>query len=92
MHTFVRDTDFIARIGGDEFALVLPETTRGDAETICDQLKKALADCSFEWQSEDNVLLKPSMGIASFPMDATNGDDLVVSADNALYKTKKRQS
>lgn len=91
MQAFVRDTDFIARIGGDEFALVLPETTQSDAELICKQLRKSLADCSFEWQSENSDLLNPSMGIASFPMDATNGGDLIAAADNALYETKKPQ-
>jgi diguanylate cyclase (GGDEF)-like protein len=91
MQNNVRDTDFVARIGGDEFALVLPETTRNNADKICNQLRKAIAECSFEWQSEDSVVLNPSTGIASFPIDATNGEDLVAAADNALYKTKKRQ-
>ena len=89
MQEDVRDTDFIARIGGDEFALILPETTLENAGKICNQLQEVVAACTFSWQHEGAQMPKPSAGIASFPIDATNGKDLISAADTALYRTKK---
>ena len=89
MQADVRDTDFVARIGGDEFALILPETTLENAGKICDQLREVIAACTFSWQHEGAQMPKPSAGIASFPIDATNRKDLISAADTALYRTKK---
>ena len=89
MQEDVRDTDFIARIGGDEFALILPETTLENAAKICNQLQEVITACTFSWQHDEAQLPKPSTGIASFPIDATNGKDLISAADTALYRTKK---
>ncbi|MCH7662288.1 MAG: sensor domain-containing diguanylate cyclase, partial [Chloroflexi bacterium] len=89
MQAEVRDTDFIARIGGDEFALILPETTMDNAEKICEQLREVIGECTFSWQHDGATIPKPSTGIAGFPIDATNGEDLISAADTALYRAKK---
>ena len=87
----VRDTDFVARVGGDEFALILPETSIDNAERICSLLREVMRESTFPWQTKGDSILNPSTGIASFPIDATNGKDLVAAADSALYRTKKLQ-
>ncbi|MEK6222073.1 MAG: diguanylate cyclase, partial [Chloroflexota bacterium] len=91
MREEIRDTDFAARIGGDEFALILPETKLENAESICALMREMMLESMFAWQDENDTILNPSTGIASFPIDATNGKDLIAAADNALYRRKKKQ-
>lgn len=87
----VRDTDFVARFGGDEFVLILPETEKGVAEKIAKKLVKMVEKCPFSWKSKKNPLpLTLAIGIASYPAEAQNAEDLIAAADNDLYINKNK--
>jgi two-component system, cell cycle response regulator len=80
-----RSIDTAARQGGDEFALVLPETGASDAalmgQRICDLLAKDM----------EEPVLSVSMGIAAYPGDAESVGPLLYSADAALYEMKGKR-
>ena len=78
-----RAYDTAARYGGEEFALVLPRTTRDAGLVIAERIRKALAEMPAEPR------ITASVGLASFPLDATGPDDLVGAADAALYESKR---
>ena len=81
MRTGMRATDVIARVGGDEFALLLPGTTRDRAARLVDRAQReagAVGGTELTW----------SAGSASFPADARDADTLVECADVALYCAK----
>jgi diguanylate cyclase (GGDEF)-like protein len=80
----VRPDDRAYRLGGEEFALLLPATTKRNARTVCRRLQRALADIDLQgWR------LTQSMGIASYPADGETLRDLLVAADAALYEAKR---
>jgi diguanylate cyclase (GGDEF)-like protein len=84
----VRNTDFLARYGGDEFALIMPETPFPVAEQIALRLQRALEDCDFGLSPRNSIKMTISIGLAQFPEDARSAKDLIASADAALYRAK----
>ncbi|MBN2044791.1 MAG: diguanylate cyclase [Anaerolineales bacterium] len=85
----VRDTDFVARYGGDEFALILPETSKEQAAVLINKLNHNLRKWKMPW-SETNPLLwmSAASGAASFPEDALVSEELIAAADEVLYSRK----
>ncbi|MFL5843664.1 MAG: HD domain-containing phosphohydrolase [Solirubrobacteraceae bacterium] len=85
----VRATDFVARIGGDEFGVLLRYSDEGDAQSWCDRLLTALADA----RSAGEPVPSCSLGFASVPPSATLAE-AVVEADRRMYAAKaaKRRS
>jgi diguanylate cyclase (GGDEF)-like protein/PAS domain S-box-containing protein len=84
----VRDSDTVARLGGDEFVVVLPALRSvEDAEVVA---KKILASLGAPYElSGKPVRTSPSIGVALFPDNAADGDELLKNADAAMYQTKK---
>ena len=85
-----RRTDLIARYGGDEFVVILPETDKETALTIAEDLNRVLQDLSFP--DGDNVpktRVTLSVGIATFPEDGVDEGALIQRADQGLYLAKK---
>lgn len=81
--------DIVARYGGEEFVIVFPNTTKENAKKICENLRKTMEETEFpfkEYQPNKNLTI--SFGIASYPDDSGNVEDLVQKADIALYKAK----
>jgi diguanylate cyclase (GGDEF)-like protein len=83
-----RKTDFIGRYGGEEFAVVLPNTTKQNALTICEKLRKKMEECLFN-ADDKSFHVTISIGIASFP-DVQETQNLVFYADEALYDAKEK--
>jgi diguanylate cyclase (GGDEF)-like protein len=80
----IRPDDRAYRMGGEEFALLLPATSKRNARTVCRRLQRALADVDLQgWR------LTQSMGIAAYPADGETLRDLLVAADAALYEAKR---
>lgn len=88
----IRKPDFIARYGGDEFVIVMPETDKNMAHILAERLKEILLQYNFtNLANMTNEKISFSVGIAVFPDEANNIDELIKKADIELYnyKTKK---
>jgi two-component system cell cycle response regulator len=83
--------DWIARLGGEEFAVVLPETSHDDALTVTRKLRSAVADTPFTINGKA-VTITACFGLCSIDMAAaaqtTSSDALLKAADAALYRSK----
>jgi len=83
--THLRDIDFIGRIGGEEFIVVMPSTDKKTAAFVADRLRQQLADLSFD---ENGLQVTISGGVSNAPQDADDMDALIKKADVALYAAK----
>ncbi len=81
-----RKVDVVCRYGGEEFALVLPQTTTASATQAAEKLRCAIAGFTFPGISRR---LTMSFGVAEFPHDGSTRDELVRAADAALYSAKR---
>lgn len=84
----VRASDTIARLGGDEFTVILPDLKSADnAETVARKIIDSLSEPIDLGKSQ--VFISASIGIATFPADSANANDLLRSADTAMYRAKE---
>ncbi|MFZ5755245.1 MAG: GGDEF domain-containing protein [Bacillota bacterium] len=82
-----RSSDISSRYGGDEFAIILPHTSKEDSKQIAERIRnKVLIHPKFLIYSRISL----SIGIAAFPDDAHNPEGILQKADEALYKAKER--
>lgn len=83
----IRDSDFLARIGGDEFVVVLNDIGSGDdARAVAEVVHKAL--CVPIAVGDASIRITPSIGISLFPEDGEEADSLMARADDAMYRAK----
>ncbi|MBW4623016.1 MAG: diguanylate cyclase [Cyanosarcina radialis HA8281-LM2] len=85
----VRPTDRVARYGGEEFAVILPETTGEQALGVAQRLRETIAIASIPISEGMIIKVTVSMGVATFPTDATSEEALLSLADRSLYSAKK---
>ena len=85
----VRGEDIVSRFGGDEFAILLPQTGRIGARAIAERLKeKVNREFSADNRTVTEYKITFSAGIATYPFDATDYNSLIDTADKALYRSK----
>ena len=84
----VRDTDVVARYGGDEFVVILPETTADHAVIVAQRVREKLAHHVFTGGRRLRLSLTASFGVAAFPQHAQSPQQLIASADGAMYEAK----
>ena len=85
----LRHTDIPARFGGEEFALLLPETTPEEAAEIAERIRRAVAEKRFEVEtSSEPIRATISLGVAGYPKDGTDPNELIHQADLAVYRAK----
>lgn len=82
----LRTSDFAFRIGGDEFALILPQTDAPQALALSRRVETVFAESLKALQL--SVTMGMDHGVANFPQDADNSEDLVRIADERLYQSK----
>ncbi len=87
----IRDRDFLARYGGDEMALILPETSLEEVEAIEGRIRAAVAACPLPLIPDRTRRISISIGPAMLPPDSDDWLELIKAADQALYKAKKRK-
>lgn len=84
----LRQTDVVARYGGDEFVALLSETPSRGALEVSNRIKEAVAACRLD-NGHKQVTLSVSIGIATYPDDGHNIDSLLARADRAMYLAKQ---
>lgn len=94
----IRKTDFVGRVGGEEFVVLLPNTSNADAARIAEKLRQAI-DGLKVYQKEPDENEKPEAVSASFGVSSTQGplsysesvfEELYANADKALYESKSK--
>jgi diguanylate cyclase (GGDEF)-like protein len=83
----VREIDIVARYGGEEISLMLPETSRASAMTVAERLRRKIEGYEFKAYDE-RVRVTVSIGVSVYPDDAQDQRELVDKADEALYTAK----
>lgn len=84
----VRNLDVVGRYGGDEFMMILPETSGDIASYVIDRLRHKIERLEIMLPKGIKVKITCSFGISTFPDDGMDADDLLVTADERLYKAK----
>lgn len=83
-----RETDVVARFGGDEFAVVLPDTGGEGAFAVGERIRERIAAHRFLAEDNLDIHLTTSVGVATLPDVADSADELVQAADKAMYRVK----
>ena len=89
----LRDSDIAGRYGGEEYIALLPETDRLRAHEAAERIRQAIERTSFTASitaSHHKLSLTISIGVASYPGDAAQINDLIQRADEAMYEAKRR--
>ncbi len=83
----VRDIDTVARTGGEEFAILLLNTTHNESLAVAEKIRLDVESQEFDI-GQENVSIRGSFGVATFPEDATSAQQLLRQADQRLYRAK----
>jgi diguanylate cyclase (GGDEF)-like protein len=83
----IREVDFAGRYGGEEFCVALPDTAKAGAVHVAQRLRSSVEHCAFKAYDEE-IKATVSVGVAVFPEDASDLNQLIDYADRAMYKAK----
>jgi len=84
----LRDSDIVGRLGGEEFAVAMPETGLADAAVLAERLRFAIQQLQIIHE-EQPIAVTVSIGVARLPSGATGIDDALNAADKLLYQAKQ---
>jgi diguanylate cyclase (GGDEF)-like protein len=87
IRSHVRDVDVSGRIGGEEFAILLPDTDAGGAARVAERMRSSLNEVAIPLSEGAAIHVASSFGVAELARDQS-GDDLLRAADAALYRAK----
>src|ERR1039458_8832119 len=87
----VRTTDFAARIGGDEFAVLLPHTSNGKAACVAREIQRVIDETTIN-VGATAVHPRASIGIATVDEGTPGAEAAIVEADRAMYAVKRRKA
>ena len=84
-----RKTDILARMGGDEFSLILPETSQNEAIHLADRLLADLSETRIELPT-GTTKIRGSLGVVTYPENGEDTKSIHIAMDVAMYKAKKQ--
>ncbi len=84
-----RSTDVVCRYGGEEMSIILPNTNAEEATFNAERLRKAVEEKEFQVNSSETTNITISIGVATFPDNAEEAQDLIEFADKGLYIAKE---
>lgn len=87
----LRDYDFLARYAGDEFVVIVPETTTEDVEDLCRRIERAVSDFELKIDGaleQKSARVGVSLGAAGFPQHGETLDQIIAAADKRMYAVK----
>lgn len=85
----LREVDIIGRIGGEEFAVILPETASEEAREAAERLRRLIADTVMQAESGELLSITVSIGVSTLSNESSDIEALLKQADDALYVAKK---
>jgi len=85
----VREVDIVIRYGGDEYTIILIETSRQGASIVAERIRSTIADQTFFLDGQISVNLTASLGFACYPEDTNSKLELLEMADRAMYHGKQ---
>jgi diguanylate cyclase (GGDEF)-like protein len=80
--------DWAVRYGGDEFVIILPRAGKKEAMLVAERLRNSLNQTVFFKKEGLNIRVTASFGLATYPDDALNKEDIIKMADQAMYRVK----
>jgi len=85
----LRESDVAARMGGEEFSVLLPDTEIENAIILAERIRAAIEDENF-WIQEDLIHLTASIGVAAFNTEAASLEAMIKQADDHMYRAKQQ--
>jgi len=87
---FLKDSNsVISRFGGEEFCIILPSVHKSEAYKIADRLRKRIEEAKIILRKQETHITV-SIGVANFPLDSSDTDELILKADKAMYEAKQK--
>jgi len=88
LRELVRETDYPARYGGDEFVVICPQTDHAAAQRVAEKLRASVEGHTFLQEEGINATIGMSVGVASYPSEAQTKEALIRLADERMYQNK----
>jgi diguanylate cyclase (GGDEF)-like protein len=93
LRTRLRETDMIARMGGDEFAVLQPYASAGHAARVAEDLRRVVDDCLIELADHEPLRVSASIGVSLIEADEPLAAEAVfIEADRAMYEDKRQRA
>lgn len=86
----LREYDFLARYAGDEFVVIIPETSEKDIADLCERIERAVLDFKLPTGDGRTARVGVSLGSACYPKSGETLDQVIIAADKAMYSVKAK--